>query len=71
MNDEIVNTFSYISHLCDTAKRIEVDKNYILIHDYFKGGKQRGQDYVQQQWMKVKNKYICQLDVIKCAALFI
>jgi hypothetical protein len=71
MNDEVMNTFVYLSHLRDTAKRIEAEKLYGEIQEYFSDGKVHGREYVFGQWMKVKVKYICQMDTLSATALLI
>jgi hypothetical protein len=41
------------------------------ISNYFLNAKKKGKQYVQEQWMKIKQNYMCELDSVKAVSILI
>lgn len=69
--DEFLNTFSYLLHLSDCNKEIKLDALYKELATYFDNAKLKGEDFVNEQWKKAKNRFICPIDSLKAVSLYI
>ena len=68
MNDEIINTFPYVKQVSDDLKGEEKKLCYTDINDFFSN---KPNIDINEQWAKVKERYICPLDAIKALSLFV
>lgn len=71
LNDELINTFALLSNMKDQGKNCELISHCQDIYDYFINAKREGPKYIQEQWVKIKKKYICGIDSIKAVSILI
>jgi predicted AlkP superfamily phosphohydrolase/phosphomutase len=71
MNDELINTFVYMCELRDNGRNEDMANCLQDISNYFLNAKKKGKQYVQEQWMKIKQNYMCELDSVKAVSILI